>query len=437
MPLLGIALVARTTRREEEAGRLESLLAGRASRRAPTVASLVLGTSAILVTTVAFAVGLTVFGVPAARSVLYAASLGALAFVFAGLAALLAQLTLHARNVYSWSLVILAIAYVVRGVGDVTRTWITWLSPLGWAEKAAPFGPARWWALLIPVTVGVALTGVSIRLATNRDLGSALVRGGAGPEHASRTLQSPLGLALWIHRSAFLGWLAGSLILAGTMGALAQQMVDAMTGNPALAQAMGVTGDRPQDAFLSVTQLYLAVLACGYVVQSVATMRHEETEGRLEPRLAGAVSRARWLVTHLAVLVGGLLVIVAAGSTLLALTTAWSIGSAADVGRVLGAGAAYLPAELVLAGIALAAFGLRPRALATAWTAFALTTFIAFLGPGLQVAGWVLDLAPTTHIGNPPLGAVHALPLVILSMVAAAFTAAAFTGFRRRGIPQG
>ena len=30
--------------------------------------------------------------------------------------------------------------YLQRGVGDVTKTWVTWLSPLGWAEKAAPFG---------------------------------------------------------------------------------------------------------------------------------------------------------------------------------------------------------------------------------------------------------------------------------------------------------
>ena len=36
MPLLGIALVARATRREEESGRLEALLAGRVSRPVPT-----------------------------------------------------------------------------------------------------------------------------------------------------------------------------------------------------------------------------------------------------------------------------------------------------------------------------------------------------------------------------------------------------------------
>ena len=38
------------------------------------------------------------------------------------------------------------------------------------------------------------------------------------------------------------------------------------------------------------------------------------------------------------------------------------------------------------------------------WAAYAAATFIAFLGPGLKLAQWILDLAPTTHVGNPPTG---------------------------------
>jgi len=55
---------------------------------------------------------------------------------------MLAQVTLHSRGVYVWSLLVLAVAYLQRGVGDVTKTWVTWLSPLGWAEKAARSGDA-------------------------------------------------------------------------------------------------------------------------------------------------------------------------------------------------------------------------------------------------------------------------------------------------------
>ncbi len=436
LPLLGISLVAQTTRGEEEAGRLETVLAGRVGRHVPVLAGLILASAAILVTAIAFALGLVVLGVPATGAVLYAASLGALAFVFAGLAALLAQVTLHSRGVYMWGLLVLAAAYMLRGVGDVTRTWVTWISPLGWAEKAAPFGDMRWWTLLIPLAVGGLLATLAVLIAGRRDLGSSLVRGGTGPARATMWLRSPLGLATSIHRPAFLGWLAGTVILAGLMGALAQQFIDAVLGNPAMAEALGVSSGRPVDAMVALTQLYIAIIATAYAVQAVGSLRGEETAGRLEIRLSGTLSRIRWLVAHALVIVAGLLVIVVVSSILLAAGTAWSTGTAVDLGRILSAGATYLPAELLVGSLGLALFGLWPRALPVAWAAVALVAFIAFLGPGLKLPQWVLDLSPTTHLGNPPLGTVNALPLIVLSAIAAGLGVVAAVGFRYRGVPQ-
>ncbi|MEP6642492.1 MAG: hypothetical protein ABJB93_11375 [Gaiellales bacterium] len=437
LPLLGISLVARATRREEESGRLELLLGGRIARHQPTLAALLVATATIGVTCALFAAGLLGSGVPVAGSLLYAASLGSLAFVFAGVAALLAQLTLHARGVYAWSLIVLAASYLLRGVGDVTGTWITWLSPLGWAEKAAPFGDQRWWALVIPIAVGLALGGVALRLAAGRDLGSALVRGGAGPEHAAARLRNPIGLAVWIHRPATLGWLAGGVLLTATMGALCQQLLDAMAGNPALTTTLGITDGQPIDGFVAAVELYLAVIAAGYVVQAIGTLRAEEADGRLETRLCGTLSRARWLASHAVVVLAGLVTIVLGSSLVLGLATALSVGDAAELGPILGAGLAYLPAELVLAGLALAVYGLRPRWFGLAWAGYAVLTFIAFLGPGLKLPQWALNIAPTTHVGNPPANAIQNGALTVMTAAAMTLVAASFAAFRRRGIPQG
>ncbi len=437
LPLLGIGLVARATRREEESGRLELLLGGRVARHEPTLAALLVAIATIVATGVLFSLGLAVSGVPLAGSLLYALSLCALAFVFAGLAALIAQLTMHARGVYTWSLLVLAASYVLRGVGDVTTTWATWLSPLGWAEKAAPFGDQRWWALAIPLAVGLALGGAALRLAARRDLGSALVRGGTGPERAAARLRSPIGLAVRIHRPATHGWLAGGVLLTAMMGALSQQLLDAMAGNPALAEAMGIANARPMDGFVAATQLYLAVIAAGYVVQAIGTLRLEEAEGRLEARLSGTLSRARWLASHALVVLGGLITIVLGSSLVLGLATALSGGDLAELGPTLSSGPAYLPAELVLAGLALAVYGLRPRLFGIAWASYALMTFIAFLGPGLKLRPWVLDLSPTTHVGNPPAGAIQTGALTVMTGVAVALVAVGFAAFRRRGLPQG
>ena len=437
LPLVGIALVARATRLEEESGRLELLLGGRIARHEPTMAALLVATATILATSVLFAVGLSVTGVPLAGSVLYALSLGALAFVFAGLAALFAQLTLHSRGVYTWSLIVLVASYVLRGVGDVAHTWVTWLSPLGWAEKTAPFGEQRWWVLAIPLAGGLALGSVALWLAARRDLGSAMVRSSLGPERAAWRLRGPIGLAVWIHRPATLGWLAGAVLLTGMMGALAQQLLEAMAGNPALAEAMGITTGTPMDGFIAATQLYVAVIAAGYLVQAIGTLRTEEAEGRLETRLSGTLSRVHWLGSHALVVFGGLILIVLGASLVLGLATALSVGDTAELGATLGSGLAYLPAELVLAALALALYGLRPRLFGLAWVGLAMMVLIALLGPGLKFRQWALDLSPTTHVGNPPLGAIQTTPLLLMTGIAAALTAIGFAAFRRRGVPQG
>ena len=436
LPLLGIALIAGSTRREEESGRLETILGGRIARHQPALAALVVATEAILAVSVLFAAGLAFSGVPMSGAILYGAALGALAFASAGFAALLAQLVLHARGVYVWSLIVLAVAYVLRGVGDTTKTWLTWLSPLGWAEKTAPFGDQRRWVLAVPVVAGLAASGAAVWLAGRRDVGSALLRGGAGAARATRFRRSPIGFAVWIHRPATAGWLAGGLLLTGMMGALARQFLDAMAGNPALAEAMGIAGGRPLDGFVAATQLYLAVIGAGYVVQAVGTLRVEETEERLEARLAGTLSRVRWLAAHGAVIAAGLVLIVVGSSLVLALSTAWSVGNTGEFGAIMTAGLDYLLPELVLAGLALALFGLWPRGFGFAWAGYGVATFIAFLGRGLKLAPWVLDIAPTTQVGNPPLGTVDPGSVVGLAIVAVALVLVGFLAFRRRDIPR-
>jgi len=146
------------------------------------------------------------------------------------------------------------------------------------------------------------------------------------------------------------------------------------------------------------------------------------------------LSRARWLATHAAVVATGLVVIVVGSSLVLALSTAWSVGNTDEFGATMTAGLEYLPAELVPAALALALFALWPRGFALIWAAYAMATFIALLGPGLKLAQWILDLAPTAHVGNPPLGTVDMNSLATLAIVAIALALVALAAFRRRNL---
>jgi ABC-2 type transport system permease protein len=58
------------------------------------------------------------------------------------------------------------------------------------------------------------------------------------------------------------------------------------------------------------------------------------------------------------------------------------------------------------------------------------------LGPGLKLAQWVLDLAPTTHVGNPPVGKVDSGGLTALAIATIALVLVGLIAFRRRDIPR-
>ena len=437
MPLMGVVLVAGMTRGEEESGRLEALLAGRIDRRVPVVSALVLVGAAVVTMDAGFALSLLAAGIELGPAVLYALALGMVTVVFAALAAVCAQVVLHTRGVYALGFVAIALSYVLRGVGDVNGTFWVWLSPLGWLEKTAPFADQRWWVLLIPTIVATGLSVLAILLARRRDLGAALYRQGPGEPSASAWLVRPLGFAVHGQRGSFLGWLVGSVALAAVMGALARDVVGAVLGNPSLSEAMGITAANAADGFLASTQVYLAIIACGYVVQALGLLRHEEAAGRLEPMLAGALGRMRWLGAQVLVVTIGLVAVVVASAVVFGAATALSTSDFGYVGTLLESGLAYLPAELVIAAVAALLYGLVPRAFALAWAAFGAVTFLGLLGSGLQLPDWVLNLSPLTHVGKPPVDDINMTALAWLGLVAALLASAAFAGFRRRRVPQG
>jgi ABC-2 type transport system permease protein len=437
MPLMGLALVAGMTRGEEESGRLEGLLAGRIDRRVPVVSALVLVGAAVLAMDAGFVLSLLAVGIGLGPAVLYALALGMVTVVFAALAAVCAQLVLHSRGVYALGFAAIALSYILRGVGDVNDTFWVWLSPLGWLEKTAPFADdPRWWVLLIPTAVAAGLSILAVVLAGRRDLGAALYRQGSGRPSASAWLVRPLGFALHEQRGSFLGWLVGSVALAAVMGALAQNVVGAIVGNPSLSKAMGITAAHASDGFLASTQVYLAIIACGYVVQALGLLRHEEAAGRLEPILAGALGRMRWLGAQVLVVITGLVAVVVLSAVVFGAATALSTSDSGYVGKLLKAGLAYLPAELVIAAVAVLLYGIVPRAFAFAWAAFGAVTFIGLLGSGLQLPDWVLNLSPLTHVGRPPVDDIDTTALAWLGLVAAVMASAAFVGFRQRRVPQ-
>ncbi|HET8616820.1 MAG TPA: hypothetical protein VFL94_14965 [Actinomycetales bacterium] len=436
IPLMAISLVAAATRKDEERGRMEALLAGRIGRSVPPLSALILTAGALLLTAAALLLGLVVIGVPAPAALLYAVSMSALGLTFAGVSAVAAQLVEHARGVYASGLSALVAAYVLRGVGDVRLGALTWLSPLGWQEETRAFGDARWWPLVIPCMAGLALGTVAVVAAGRRDLGTAMIRRGGSSAAASSWLRTPFGTALHLHRGALLGWSVAAVVVAGMLGSLADAVVDAIAGNPSLAAAMGA-GDEPGlDAVLTMSALFIALIAGGYVVQGAGVVRHEEASGRLELALAGARTRWGWLGVHVAVVAFGAVGVMTVGGLALALSAGWSTGQLV-AGTVTVALSAYVPAVAVLGALSIVTFGVAPRLQPVTWLVFAAAALVAYLGDALGISERLQDLSPFHWVGSPPQAATDGTALAWLSGLSLVLLVAALAGFRRRDVPRG
>jgi ABC-2 type transport system permease protein len=135
-------------------------------------------------------------------------------------------------------------------------------------------------------------------------------------------------------------------------------------------------------------------------------------------------------------------VVSAAGSAVLlvliglatGLSGARATGDSSWLGELTVAAVLYLPACLVVCGLAVLLIGWVPRAASAAWALVALAFLVGWLGPLLGTPQWLNNVSPFTHVPTVPLDGVSLLPVVVLTLVAALLIGLGLIGLRRRDI---
>ncbi|KXK58617.1 anibiotic ABC transporter [Micromonospora rosaria] len=447
--LLSTFAVVRHTRQNEETGRAELLGSSVLGRHALLTAALLVVVGANLLAAVGLAVALVAAGLPVTGSVAAAAAIGAIGVSFTAVAAVTAQLAGTSRGANALAAAALGAAFALRALGDVlgdanpdgigfTSAWPSWLSPMGWSGQLRPFGDERWWVLLLPAGLLAVAVAVAYRLTDRRDLGAGLLAERRGPAVAATRMLSPVGLAWHLHRGTLLGWVVGIGLVGFAMGVAVDEFDDLIAENAAAAEMINQFGggDVLVDAYLSAMLAIFALTVGAYVVQALLRARTEETDGILEAVLATSVNRITWLGGHLLTTVLGATGLVLVGGISTGLGEGLATGD--PVGRMLalaGAALVRLPALLVLAGVVVLLIGLLPRAaVPLSWAALLLFLLLGQLGTVLDLPQRVLDLSPFTHVPAVPATDVTALPLVVLTTVAAVLVTAGLAGYRRRDL---
>lgn len=430
-----ILTVIRHTRADEETGRTELMDSTAVGRYAGLSAALILSFGASIATGAIGAAGLLTTAVPAEGSLAFGAALACSGLVFTAVAAVAAQLSPSARFSRSTAFAVLAAAFTLRAIGDAGSGALSWLSPLGWSLQVRPYAGDNWWVLLLHLVTAAVLTVVAYRLLAARDVGAGLVAERAGPGRAAPTLSNVFGLAWRLDRGALVLWIVGLCLYGLLMGSVVHGIGDELGGGVArdIVTRMGGTSAL-EEAFIAVAFTMLGMVAAAFAVSLTLRLHQEESDQRAETTLAGAVSRTRWLASHLVTALAGSAVAMLISGVVGGVVYGIAAG---DVGgklaTVVASAAVQLPAVWLLSAVTVALFGLAPRFTPVAWGV--LVGFIALylIGSLAGFGQWVLDLEPFAHI--PRVGAgFSAVPLLLLLAIDAGLTIIGAVAFRRRDL---
>jgi ABC-2 type transport system permease protein len=432
--LMSTFFVARHTRQEEQSGRSELVGAAPVGRLAPIAVALGIVTAVQLLLGLLVALAMLGLDQPAAGSFALGASLAGVGLVFAGIAAVAAQVSQTSSSMNGIVGAAIGGAYLLRAAGDVGDGALSWLSPIGWGQQMRPYADERWWPLALMLVATGALGWGAIALRAHRDDGAGMLAQRPGPATARPALTRPLGLAVRLQRGVLLGWGAGLFLSGVSLGLTGRDAESLLGDSDEIEKLLGSGAGDIVDQYFAVTMLTMALVGAGFGIQVALRMRTEETSGRLEPLLATALSRARWVGAYTAVAMGGSLLILAANGLGAGLADAINGHDASALPRLLLAGVVPAPAVWVLVGATVALFGLVPRAAVAAWGVLGACVVLSMLGPLLGLPDWLLDLSPFQHVPQVPAADFDAAPLLGLTAVAAALTAVGVTAFRRRDL---
>ncbi|HEY7859750.1 MAG TPA: ABC transporter permease [Candidatus Nanopelagicales bacterium] len=434
--VMAMLTVVRHTRAEEDSGRAELVRAGVVGRHGLLAAAVCVAIGASVVAGILQALALISAGAPAAGSLALGASCAACGAVFAAVAAVTAQLGSFSRTANGISFAVLGVAFMLRAVGDTSTgaAWVSWLSPLAWAQEVRAFVENRWWVLLLSLITAGVLLFVAVALADRRDIGMGLLVPRDGSPTAHRSLGSPLALAWRLQRGSLVGWLVAFVLMGLILGSLTGSLSGLLSGNKVATDIFTRLGGSHalEQAFIAAMLGVLGLGAAAYGVQAVLRARTEETEGRAEAVLAAAVSRWSWLGGHLLCAVVGSGVLVLVGAAAVGATAALT-GSVA-FSQTFASSLVQLPAVWVVTGVSALLVGLLPRLSVLSWVVAGIVLVISLWGPILNLPDSVLDISPFQHVPHLPGGTLTAIPLVVLSILAVALFGASAVGIRRRDI---
>lgn len=430
--LMSMFLVVRHTRAEEESGRDELVRAAVVGRYAPVAAAALVVVVANVLLGSLVAASLLSYGLPGAGSWALGLAAALAGLVFGAVALVAVQVAEGSRAAVGMTCAAIAVAYLLRAVGDTGDGALSWLSPIGWGQSMRPYADESWWPALLSVAAVVVLAAVAVWLLDRRDLGSGLWA--TRPEPGRGRLGSSWGLAWRLQRGSVVGWLVGLLLGGLAFGSIGDDVGDLVGDSNFSQDVFAQGGGSIVDSFYATLAVMLGLLAAGFTISSVLRLRGEESDHFAELLLSTGLCRRRWAVSHLAVAVVGTVAVVAAGALGLGLGFALVTGDVGTAATFAAAASAYVVPALVLGGVTTLAWSLRSAWARAGWVLLVFGLVVLLFGATLQLPAWLMDLSPFNALALVPAESFSPGPWIGQAVLVAVLGIAGIAALERRDI---
>nr|WP_221383257.1 hypothetical protein [Actinoplanes polyasparticus] len=433
-----LLVTTRVTRGEEDAGRVDLLLAGPLPARHLLQRQLAVLLTAAAAAGAAATAALLASGTDPAGAAVHGTGLALTGMFFAATGALAAQIFPARSGATGSAVAVLAAGLMLRMVGDGADAlgWIRWLTPFGLTGLTRPYDTNRWLPLLVLAASTAAMTAAAV-FAGRRDVRGGWLNPAPGRPPRLALLDSVPAFALRRMLRPLAGWAAGIGAYFLLVGLIAQSMITFLADNPHFANLASQAGFAGLDAVEGYAASLFALLALpvgGFAAARITAFFADETGGRLTLLCAGPRTR-RWAAgAEILVTAGGavVLVLVAGAATAAGATLS---GAPLSVAESLAGAVNVLPVALLSLGAAVLALGVAPRLMGWISAVPGIGGFLLLVtADSVNAPHWVAQLSPFAHLARVPAESPHLTAAAVMLLVGSTAVFVGLTTYGRRDL---
>lgn len=441
--LMSVQLAVRGTRKMEESGETELILATATAKIVP-IAAVALE---LLLVNLINGLGMYVawlsipmHGGSQTGYIVFVGLMVAFGVLMGGLTLIGTQLFADSRSANFFGYGLLAGLYFLRSLIDVKK-WddLAWLSPFNWLEAAKVFENNDSWGVWLMTGLGVVFAIFAIIMARSRDMGAGLLAStGRGRVTAPATLRGFSTLFVHVQSKLVIGWMVAIVVFAAMFGSIFSNVQDLLTGSVQIDKIMGVQATKVitntlYAHFLEMIGMFILLFVALMGLNLMQRHNQDRRNGSLDLLSGQPISRTKlyWTYTLIPFVIG----IVA---YLVGVLIVWQVANSVITGslpirqtqRMLG----YLPTLAVYMGIGALLLGWLPKLFSVLYAYYGIFFLLTYLRNMFDLPKWFIRLSPLGWSANIPVVAPDATIVSGQIIVAIALFGLGYIGFTRRDL---